>query len=146
MNRKIVTAAIGVIMVFLVVTYATASFSVNTPLYRYRMEQSSSKMNFLPTALNTFDYTVEKGYQVKCDVLGNGIADEGDVGTDSVVITCETTGYTCLPTCASSCPDTCWPTCPNTCWYTCVYTCNITCSTCDVTCFPGCLTAFTETC
>jgi hypothetical protein len=146
MNRKIVTAALGVIMVFLAVTYATASPSVNTPLYRYRMEQSSSKMNFLPTALNAFAYTAEKGYHVKCDVLGNSIADEWDGGTDSVVITCQTTGYTCVPTCESSCPDTCWPTCPNTCWYTCVYTCNITCSTCDVTCFPGCLTAVTETC
>ncbi|MBU7017369.1 MAG: hypothetical protein HXS44_07650 [Theionarchaea archaeon] len=144
MNRKIVIAAIGVIMVFLVVTYATASFSVNTPLYRYRMEQSSSKMNFLPTALSTFAYTAEKGYQVKCDVLGS-VGDDGD-GTDSVVITCQTTGYTCLPTCESSCPDTCWPTCPDTCWYTCDYTCDITCSTCDVTCFPGCLTAVTETC
>jgi hypothetical protein len=143
MNKKIVTAAIGVFMVFLAVTYATASPSVNTPLYRYRMEQSSSKMNFLPTAFNTFAYTAEKGYHMECDVLGSNNRD-GD--TDSMVIVCQTTGGTCVPTCESSCPDTCWPTCPATCWFTCAHTCYVTCSTCDVTCFPGCLTAATETC
>jgi hypothetical protein len=139
MNRKMATAAIGVIVVFLVVTYVTASPSVNTPLYRYRMEQSSSKMNFLPTEFNTFVYTVEKGYEVRLDVLGGN----GGIGdTDSVISTCGT----CILTCESSCPDTCWPTCPHTCLYTCAHTCDITCSTCDVTCFPGCLTAVTETC
>ena len=143
MNKKVATAAIGVIVVFLVVTYVTASPSVNTPLYRYRMEQSSSKMNFLPTTFNTFVYTVEKGYEVRLDVLG-GNGGIGDI--NSVIYTCQTTGGTCVSTCESSCPDTCWPTCPHSCWYTCAHTCDITCSTCDVTCFPGCLTAVTETC
>ena len=142
MDKKILAAAIG--MAVLAVTYATAAPSLNTPLYTYRMEQSSSKMHFLPTDINCYTYTAEKGYHIHdniCDIANKG------GGIDSVINTCNGTGYTCNgePTCHSSCPDTCRETCPG--WFTCWETCyEPTCETCSITCDPGCLTAATETC
>ena len=55
----------------LAVTCVTASTSLcNTPLYTFRIEQASSKMNFLPTAMNEFTSTTEKGYNLTYDTFG----------------------------------------------------------------------------
>lgn len=144
------TAAIGIAVVLFAVTAVTAVPSLNTPLYTYRMEQTSNKMNFLPYKLNTYMYITEKGYYVNYG--GFKITSDGG-GTDSVINTCSGTGHTCngAETCYSTCPYTCWITCWNTCLETCPHTCwetcyEPTCETCFITCHPGCLTAATQTC
>lgn len=139
MDKKL-TATVGITAVLLAVS-VTASSSVNTPLFMYRMEQSSNKMNFLPTTVNTYVYTTEKGYYVDYD--GFKIVNDGG-GTYSVINTCDT-GHTCdgAPTCLETCWNTCAETCHHTCWVTCL---GPTCETSNITCVPGCLTAFTETC
>lgn len=140
-------AAITIVSVSLAATLVTAnSLRPTTPLYLYRMEQLSSKMNFSPSEKNPPAYIAEKGFTV--NYTAGVCSDDNGGGTDSVRTTCGGQVYTCNGeiTCQGSCPDTCWPTCWNTCWYTCSNTCEITCSTCDVTCSAGCLTAFTMTC
>ena len=119
MDRKqiylVVTSAV---VVSLAVASVSASSSYNSPLYRLRMEQASSKMNFLPSAANGFTYTTENGFILNCSVgncCGKGIV---LLGTDA----------TCFPTCLETCPNTC-DTC-STCDYTCPATCPVTCSTC----------------
>jgi hypothetical protein len=140
MDKKL-TATIFITAVLLAVS-VTASSSVDTPLFIYRMEQSSIKMHFLPTTMNTYIYTTEKGYYVNYD--GFGIVNDGG-GTDSVINTCGQ-GQTCDG--GPTCQETCWYTCVETsCQPTCPATCiQPTCETCDVTCGHGCLTAVTETC
>ncbi|MBU7026897.1 MAG: hypothetical protein HXS48_08140 [Theionarchaea archaeon] len=56
MNRKKVSiAVVSMAVAFLAVTCVTASpRTSNTPLYTFRMEQASSEMNFLPTAVRVF--------------------------------------------------------------------------------------------
>lgn len=133
MDRKISLAVTSVAAVLLVATTVTASPSrTNTPLFTFRMEQSSSKMSFLPTELNTFAYTTENGYRLNYDILEC-------CGADPLIMTFQ---YTCefyntCDTCMSTCLFTCNPTCtsPHTCKYggTCS-TCTSTCSTCNPTC------------
>lgn len=114
MDRKMSLAVTSVAVVLLVATTVTASPSrINTPLFTFRMEQSSSKMNFLPTEMNTFTYTTESGYGLNSDILGC-------CGADPLIMTFQ---YTCefydtCETCISTCAYTCNPTCtsPWTCY------------------------------
>jgi len=60
--KQMMITVIGIAITVLVVAAVTAdSSATNTPLYMMRMEQVSSKMNFLPTTMNTFTYTTENG-------------------------------------------------------------------------------------
>jgi hypothetical protein len=59
MNKKLLIAAAGAAIALLAVTVTASPWSSNTPLYTYRMEQVSSKMNFLPTEQSIFAYTTE---------------------------------------------------------------------------------------
>ncbi len=125
MDKKLYIPVIGAAMVTLAVACVSASSSPNTPLYILRMEQQSSKMNFLPTALNSFSYTTENGCIL--DSCATGYCGTVLMGTYA---TC----HTCLDTCA----DTCWYTCPYTvctcyssCYGSCVPTCSYTCASCS---------------
>jgi hypothetical protein len=148
-NKKILMAT-GVIIALVVVTYAAAAPSINTPLYRYRMEQSSSKMKFLPTSVNEFVYTAEEGWELNQCFSENCTASGYGTDTHNILCPCTTTPtcspqtncYTCPITCLDSCPDTCRETCNG------AATCDtcVTCSTCSVTCSAGCLTAWTAPC
>lgn len=143
-RRQMSIAVIGVAVAVLAVTCVSASISeTNTPLYTLRMEQLSSRMNFLPVEKNGFTYTTEKGCQIDCGALGycsttSAETDEACVEVIttrtcfSCVITC---WYSCWSTCnqetcENTCPDTCNPTCDEqTCGFTCPDTCNPTCNT-----------------
>jgi hypothetical protein len=122
------------------VTAVTASSSISsTPLYTVRMEQASSDMNFLPTAVNEFIYMAEHGYAVNYNVpeYCKGVI---PFKPPTEIATCP---YTCDDdTCEQTCPNTCWNTCPNTCWSTCPVTCEPTCLqyTCENSCHaePSC--------
>ena len=132
MNKKLLIAA-GAAIALLAVTVTASPWSSNTPLYTYRMEQVSSKMNFLPTEQSIFAYTTEKGCTVDYTVLGSGHIQPAEKLTTR---TCE--GETCEDTCPNTCSGA---TCPNTCDQ---YTCEVcvtlsTCVTCDgPTCAPPC--------
>ncbi len=129
MDRKtvfvMVLSATGLLLAITAVT--GHSHTIVTPLHTMRMEQASSEMNFLPTAVNEFTYTTEKGNN-----LNYGLPRKyGDV------VPCDTwqQPYTCI---YSTCEDTCEtcdaPTCPDTCGYTCDDpTCGGTCD--DPTCY-----------
>jgi hypothetical protein len=141
MNRKkMLIAVTNMALVFLVATFVTAHPSTsNTPLYTLRMEQASSRMNFLPTTMNNFTYITEQGYEANYDVLG---CCGGIEPLDTGVWTCYYStcgGPTCWLTCPASCYGTCYdPTCPATCPYTCGYSCGGTCYTCEETCEETC--------
>lgn len=148
MSRKRVLIAVmsGVLALLVLNTVIAGSLTVNTPLYRVRMEQASSEMNFLPTAVNNFTYTAEQGYILNCRAAGcDGIPlgiTEGKTcdGTCQGQVTCQ--GYnTCDLTCWSTCPNTCGNTCPLTC-----DTCDQTCATCEGTCQGTCITCIIPLC
>ncbi len=131
MDKKIVTA--GIALALCVATCITASSQTTTPLYTYRMEQVSSKMNFLPTERTTFTYTTEKGSALNCDVSPCG---------DKTPLS--TLWQTCAPTCLTVCPDTC-DTCDTCVTFqgiatcaSCKPTCQLTCDTCPWTCEDTC--------
>lgn len=115
MNMNQGSLAVGTVIAVLAVMCVAASVQTSsTPLYTVRMEQISSEMNFLPTAVNGFTYTAEKGYTVNCEVSaynGANLFNPLTIGT-----TCETchdpTCVTCFHTCLPTCDDT---TCRNTC-------------------------------
>ncbi|MBU7026332.1 MAG: hypothetical protein HXS48_05270 [Theionarchaea archaeon] len=127
-KKKMPVIVASVAFVFLAITCVTASsWTSNTPLYTLRMEQASSKMNFLPTERNTFTYETEGRY-----VLNScGYCDGAKPLNPYTCATCDE--YYCDN--PSLCYGTCYSTCPGTC-STCV-TCN-TCSgpTCEGTCYP----------
>jgi hypothetical protein len=139
-KKKMLIAVISIAIVSLAITTVTASLSTsNTPLYTFRMEQSSSKMNFLPTEMNTFTYTTENGYGLNYDILGC-------CGAEPLIMTYQ---YTCefYPTCetcntCSTCStcSTCggWTCDPTGCQITCGSSCGGTCSTCEETCERTC--------
>lgn len=159
MDKRVVSlAVIGV----LVAGYAaiTANTGTSTPLYTVRMEQISSEMHFLPTAVTQFSYVTEKGYTLTGN-LTNGVIPLEEPTVPYTCpetcddLTCESTcPNTCWntcddPTCLDTCPNTCELTCPNTCYtcpgghtcpvtcpYTCGggYTCQKTCDTCEFPC------------
>ena len=140
-KKRALTALIGVAVISLVITSVAASpkISGNTPLYAFRMEQASSKMNFLPTAVNGFVYTAEEGYNFNYSATGC-CGDVKPLDTSDATPTC---ALTCYPT---SC--TCWQTCPYTCAATCPVTCDDpTCpNTCPVTCVPTCTDSCYQSC
>lgn len=128
-TQKMSFAVIGVALVSLAVTcVSAASWTSNTPLFTLRMEQASSKMNFLPTEKATFAYTTELGYNLNYNV---------DSRTGEPLGNCTDYDTTCLITCPESCAGTC-DTCGG---YTCDETsCQPTCpaGTCAWTCGPTC--------
>ncbi len=126
MQRRILAAALGTFLIMLAISTLVASSQVNTPLYALRMEQASSKMNFLPTEMNGFTYSTEQGY----------IFDYGAQGCCGGATPNLVTFRTCDGTCTEpTCPDTCRLTCDDpTCANTCPATCPLTCDTCDQTC------------
>ena len=137
-RKKVLITVASIAMASLAITAVTASsLALNTPLYTLRMEQASSKMNFLPTAMNKFAYTTENGYNLDYEAL---VGYCGAVPLGSLY-TCEVTCpyVTCVVGTCSSCSGyTCDATsCQPTCWYTCEWTCNQwTCPgfTCDGPC------------
>lgn len=153
MNRKIVAFIAGIALVSVAITAVTASSWVNTPLYTVRMEQASSKMNFLPKTVEEFTYTVENGYTLSFNVAGyDGVSPlatwktcTGPTCDETVCIGTMCGGYTCANTCPDTCNPTCnEPTCPDTCPDTCQPTCPFTCD--DPTCPWTCGDTHDETC
>ncbi len=129
MNRKKVSiAAVSMAVAFLAATCVTAnSQTSNTPLYTFRMEQASSEMSFLPTAVNEFTYNTRDGF-----TLNYEFATDSDVARAPLMLGPTWWGETCedpfcwyLLTSYQTCPDTC-RTC-YTCLHTCPYTCKFTC-------------------
>lgn len=132
-RTKISLAVICIAIALLAVTAVIAESWItnDTPLYTFRMEQTSNKMNFLPTSVNEFIYTTEKGYTLNYDNMdcrngGNSLGILADTRCD----------FTCKHSCGSTCP---WI---NTCHVTACFT--YTCSACDtlwvtcVSCEPTC--------
>jgi hypothetical protein len=135
-NHKVLAAAISAAPAFLAVgTVIASSQTVETPFYTVRMEQASSKMDFLPTAVTTFTYTAESGYTVHYDVTawcGGKAADITEGRSCDGTCYDPTCPLTCNPTCDSSTCDTCEG-------YTCEDTsCQLTCDTCTNTCGFSC--------
>lgn len=159
-KQKMLMVTMSGIIVILATAFATAdSSSATTPLYTYRMEQSSSKMNFLPSTMNTFIYTTEKGFTLNYEFQRDCADAEPLAPTWPNDPTCSPTcgGETCPNTCEESCEGTCFvetcegtcdeETCPITCWSTCNPTCTspYTCkhSTCAPTCNDTCTSPWT---
>jgi len=64
-NLRISVVVIGMAVLTFLASVAMASQQVtDTPLYAYRIEQASSKMNFLVTKRNVYSYTAESGYEL----------------------------------------------------------------------------------
>jgi hypothetical protein len=159
MDRRLaLIVMVSTALAVLTVTAATATPGVSgTPLYAYRMEQASSKMNFLSTEMANFTYIAEKGYVLSYDATGfcnpEPLAPTGEEMetcwpqcTTNEITWCQ---YTCEDTCFMStcqqntCSQTCY-TCPeDTCNNTCTspYTCHL--STCVSTCNPTCTSPWT---
>ncbi len=136
-RQKMLGLVISVVITFQVFAGVTAlGWESNTPLYTLRMEQQSSKLNFLPTEMNEFTYVAQAGYSLDYNADGSC----GCLGARYVVprwpYTCNTcdeyyceepthcgTCATCwgMPTCSPvSCPWTEWPFCEVTqVWPTC---------------------------
>lgn len=147
-RKKVSLAVLSIAIGSLAVAYVAASSQIlNTPLYTFRMEQQSSEMNFLPTEMNTFTYTAERGCNLTYGVVGwcgvNPLSTSpASTCNPSCFDTCEDTcEWTCFDTCGRTCPSTCddptcvlftcgithWETCPSTCDDpTCVFTCEST--------------------
>ncbi len=148
-----ISVAVGVALACLTLTFVTATTShSNTPLYTLRMEQVSSHMNFLPTAVNKFTYITEGGYTLKCRVCGRfdgvnpfaPVTDEPGC-TEAPMFTCrETICVTTCPTCTNTCPNTCQVSCNGTCYASCYGTCYE--QTYQVSCYGTCYDTCWETC
>jgi len=140
-RKQMSIVVISVSFVLLAATCVTASpWTRNTPLYTFRMEQASSKMNFLPTAVNGFIYTTEKGHDLghnAAECCGCGGAqplapytcatcNEEMCEVPTICGTCGTCYWmtTCHP---NTCPWTDWPLCyetqryPTCHWSTCYW-------------------------
>lgn len=158
MDRKLalIVVASTAFAVLTVATVTATPWISDTPLYAYRMEQASSKMNFLPTQVATFTYNAEKGYTLSYEAAGfcsaEPLAPTGEE-IETCWPECTTNEYTCPNTCewtcfmstcpVNTCSQTCY-TCPeNTCNSTCTspYTCHL--STCVSTCNPTCNSPWT---
>jgi hypothetical protein len=102
-RKKWVSIGIGIVIVSLTIAVAAAnSPAFSTPLYTVRMEQASSQMSFLPTEMNNFTYTTEKGYTVNYDILAR--CDYAGLSFG---------GFTCPETCPYTCEQTCPGICPH---------------------------------
>lgn len=149
MDKKKISLVAVFAIVSLTLTCVTAnSLTFNTPLYTLRMEQTSYRMNFLPTAVNGFTFIAEKGCKLTYSAYGNcstngycGGANPLATDVSCVQTHCDTcVTYSGERTCQLTCPDTCVttcddPTCPWTCYQsTCEASCGqITCKTCETT-------------
>jgi hypothetical protein len=152
-SKKMSIAAICGTLAVCAITVVTADSSTHTPLYTVRMEQASSKMNFLPIKQNTFTYSTEQGCFLNYDVTENGEPSPVPTGyPDTCWPQCTTIEATCEDTCPDTCYDTCPtgcstfpPTCMETCPETCYDTCEPTCEeeTCPATCYDTCTTCST---
>lgn len=120
MDKKV---PLVVSLLMLAVSVGSANFSLDTPLYTYRMEQASSKMHFLPTEQSTFKYTTEQGRIIE-SVIEYCTVNPVDIPPTNEQNPCEWTVETCPQTCVYTCPNTC-DTC-DTCWSTCE-TCYASC-------------------
>lgn len=149
MERKTSLAILCAAFLLLAASAVTASsLAPESPLYLLRMEQMSSKMNFLPTAVNGFTYLTEGGYNVNSGFRGCFV-EPGPPATHvqtcnppTCYYTCQGMGWTCDATgCLSTCITCVGETCPSTCEYTCDDpTCAETCeSTCRYTCTKPCV-------
>jgi hypothetical protein len=144
-NRSWTVLFAAILVTSAVVTVAAVTCeSSTTPLYTFRMEQASNKMNFLPTPVNTITYSAMGGSIL--NYAGSGCCTAAPLGTAETCEGCSTIEITCY-----MCPDTWWSTCgdtcPNTCWNTCTYTCWSTCpSTCGSTCPNTCYNTCPNTC
>ncbi len=133
---------------------AASPSEYTTPLYAIRMEQASSEMNFLPTAVNGFTYNTEKGYTVDYNSSTYCSAQLLTTSSNDTCYgysTCDGS-YTCWQTCSGythggyTCQPTCyvWTCTPETCDITyCAFTCVAvdTCmGTCSATCPSTCET------
>lgn len=143
---------LAILVVFAAACVTASSLTSHSPLYTVRMERVSSEMGFLPTEVNTFVYTAEKGCMLNCDFTGSCYTQPSDEIKATWFITCSwpnTCWDTCDdPTCPDTCPYTCWavtclyPTCPDTCELTCEAetcegeTCHSTCDQTYCTCKP----------
>ena len=121
MDRKQIYLVVTSVVVVSLAACVSANFSISSPLYTVRMEEASSKMNFLPHGVTSFTYAAEEGYMITCNA---------GVYCHVLHIT-STSEPTCiLPTCDFTCQYTCAQTsCQTTC-YTCLETCPRTCQTC----------------
>ncbi|MBU7027737.1 MAG: hypothetical protein HXS48_12445 [Theionarchaea archaeon] len=118
-TQKIVIGVSVVVASFAMAAVTASLRTQNTPLYIYRMEQASSKMNFLPTEMNSFTYKTEKGYTLDYNIP------KGYGGNAEPVGGCTLHATTCVNTCPDTCPWTCQETCNG-------WTCD------DTSCQPGC--------
>ena len=129
MGKKMV-AILCIVGVFLAASVtATQRYQSDTPLYIARMEQASSKMHFLPAAVNEITYTTTKGYTLDYDIpeMKGNDTEAHPIHWDSNCWSCST----CWLSCGGSCGGhTCY-TCLNSCvieycysyWSTCGFTC-----------------------
>lgn len=137
-KRRMLFLGGGSVLVLLILGSVVASQTSYTPLYMVRMEQASSRMNFMPAEVNEFAYAAGAGYTLNYDVQGccGGITPDTWTFGSTCDGTC--TEPTCADTCRLTCDDpTCEDTCPATCPLTCD-TCTSTCTTCGGTCYITC--------
>lgn len=125
--KRMSLVAMSAAMVLLAVTVVTASPRVSkSPLYVYRMESESSKLNFLPTERNEVIYNTEGGYVLNYAITAESL---GEYVLGSTQPSCS---WTCVhSTCEQTCPGTCGSTCS-----TCPY--QTKCSTCIPNTCQGC--------
>lgn len=141
MGKKMV-AILCIVGVFLAASVtATQRYQSDTPLYIARMEQASSKMHFLPAAVNEITYTTTKGYTLDYDIpeMKGNDTDAHPIHWDDTWYTCDSCWLSCFRSCSKwtcdscnvTCVDTfqstCSPTCPDTCLHSCGFSCFGTC-------------------
>lgn len=106
-NRRwmfIVVSAL--ISLSIAVVTAIPGTTSTTPLYTYRIEQESSEMNFLPTPINEFTYTIENKYTLNYEV--ESYIDEEPCETQATCFeTCTHLTWAQYPTCAVTCGLSC---------------------------------------
>ncbi len=135
-TQKLLIVTTSIIAVILATTFVTATPRIlSTPLFVLRMEHASSTLDFLPTNVNGFTYTTEKGHTLTCNVEAYEENSSGATAAITYGDTCP--AATCPNTCQHTCVSTC-ETCVSTCQSTCVSTCHTCASTCPQTCIDTC--------
>lgn len=125
-RKKLMVVALIAATALIIATTVSASSFTGSPLFSLRMEQQSSKMNFLPAEIKGFTYAAESKSCLTLDMsLCCNAVPLGPEPT-SEQNPCEWTVQTCPLTCLNTCPQTCQTcytclveTCPNTCSFTC---------------------------
>jgi hypothetical protein len=107
--RKVSLVMSAVLVSFVILVVTASSLASSTPLYTVRMEQASSQMHFLPTAVTEFTYTAAPGVELNYTVMeSNSIRGPNTQGT---CLTCLIETCQGDPTCESTCEFTCDPHC-----------------------------------